>query len=220
VALAQYTMYELAGPSLQEDFKSSEFEATAGEYADAAARYGSVTEPVAEIAGAPLAVRQGADNALAGSFGVALHPARAQGSRGAAAPRVVRELGARVIPERGCLRLQPIPPRAGEAPTNVTLDPNPSRKAVLRRAIRGEPPPTVPQLAELAPPGGGVSVSAPDIGKTAFLVGRFAPPLARLDRPERARFGTLRLPTAGLTLPWRVIVASSGPVTVCGLGNR
>ena len=44
-------------------------------------------------------------------------------------------------------------------------------------------------------------LSAADVSKTAILVGRFAAPLAQLDRPERARFGTLRLPAAGLALP-------------------
>ena len=74
---------------------------------------------------------------------------------------------------------------------------------------------------ELAPPSEGLELSAPDISRTAILVGRFAsPPSAQLDRPERARFGTLRLPADGLTLPWRVIVASSEPVTVCGLSAR
>ena len=92
-ALAQYTVYEMAGPSLREDFKPSEFAATAGEYADAAARYGSVTEPVAEIAAAAPLVREAADDALAGSFGLALRPAQGLGSAGPRPPRVVQELG-------------------------------------------------------------------------------------------------------------------------------
>ena len=100
------------------------------------------------------------------------------------------------------------------------MNPNPSSEIALRWALRGEAPPTVPALAELAPPSEGLLLAAPDISKTAILVGRFAPPSAQLDRPQRARFGTLRLPAAGLAQPWRVIVASSEPVTVCGLSGR
>jgi hypothetical protein len=221
VALAQYTVYETAGSSLREDFRPNELFPTAGEYVDAAARYGSVTEPVAEIGAAALLVREAADHALAGSFGVALRPARRPGSAGPQAPRVVQELGAHVVQGQRCLRLQPRrSPAAGVAPTAVLLDPNPSKKVALRRAVRGEAPPTVPALAELAPPSEGLRLSAPDISRTAILLGRFARPSAQLDRPERARFGTLRLPAAGLTLPWRVIVASRKPVTVCGLSTR
>ncbi len=218
-ALAQYTVYEMAGSSLREDFKPSAFAPTAGEYADAAARYGSVTEPVAELAAASLPVRQAADAALAGSFGVALHPVRERGAAGPL-PRVVQELGARVARRHGCLRLQASRPANGAAPATVPLNPNPSSEMTLRWALRGEAPPTVPELAELAPPSEGLLLATPDISKTAILVGRFAPPLAQLDRPERARFGTLRLPAAGLAQPWRVIVASSEPVTVCGLSGR
>jgi len=223
-ALAQYTVYEMAGSSLREGFKPSDFFPTAGAYADAASRYGSVTEPAAELAAAPAVVRQAADDALAGSFGLALHPAQGLGSAGSQVPRVVHQLGARVVRGQGCIRLQPSRPASGVAPTTVPLNPNPSRKAALRRLLRGEAPParsTAPELAELAPPNGGLRLSAPDISKTAILVGRFAsPPSAQLDRPERAHFGTLRLPADGLTLPWRVIVASSEPVTVCGLSTR
>ena len=105
--------------------------------------------------------------------------------------------------------MQPSHLAAGVAPASVPLNPNPSKTVALRRALRGAAPPTVPELAELAPPSEGLVLSAPDISKTAILVGRFAPPSAQLDRPERARFGTLRFPADGLTLPWRVIVASS-----------
>ncbi|MEK6326931.1 MAG: hypothetical protein AABM66_05305 [Actinomycetota bacterium] len=218
-ALAQYTVYEIAGSSLREDFKPGPFSPTAGEYADAAARYGSVTQPVAELAVAPLLIRQAADAALAGSLGLALRPARGRGAAGPP-PRVVQELGARVARRHGCLRLQASRPANGTAPATVPLDPSPSNKVALRWALRGETPPTVPELAELAPPGEGLVLATPDISKTAILVGRFAPPAAPLDRPERARFGTLRLPAAGLAQPWRVIVASSEPVTVCGLSAR
>ncbi len=220
-ALAQYTVYETAGSSLREDFKPSDFSATAGEYADAAERYGSVTEPVAELAAAPALVRQAADDALAGSIGLALRPAQGLGSPGPQAPRLIQELGGRVVRGRGCLRLEPSRPASGVATATVPLDPNPSKKAAFRRALRGEAPPTVPKLAQLAPPSEGLELSAPDISRTAILVGRFAsPPTAQLDRPERAHFGTLRLPADGLRLPWQVIVASSVPVTVCGLSAR
>jgi hypothetical protein len=220
-ALAQYTVYETAGPSLREDFKPSDFSATAGEYLDAAERYGSVTEPVAELAAAPALVRQAADDALAGSIGLALRPAHGLGPPGPQAPRLIQELGGRVVRGQGCLRLEPSRPASGVATATVPLDPNPSKKAAFRRALRGEAPPTVPKLAQLAPPSEGLGLSAPDISRTAILVGRFAsPPTAQLDRPERAHFGTLRLPADGLRLPWQVIVASSVPVTVCGLSAR
>jgi hypothetical protein len=224
VALARYTTYEMAGSSLREDFKPGFGHPTAGAYADAAARYGSVTEPAAELAAAPALVREAADDALAGSSGLALRPAQGLGPAGPQAPRVVQELGARVVRGRGCLRLQPSRAASGVAPTTVPLNPNPSKKVVLRRALRGGALPArsmAPELAELAPPSEGLGLSAPDLSKTAILVGRFAePPSAQLERPERAHFGTLRLPAYGLTLPWRVIVASSDPVTVCGLSTR
>ena len=123
-ALAQYTVYEMAGSSLREDFKPSDFAATAGEYADAAERYGSVTEPVAELAAAPALVRQAADDALAGSFGLALRPAQGLGSAGPQAPR------------RGSRARGPSGPRAGVPP--LAAEPPGQRSGPCHRAAGSE----------------------------------------------------------------------------------
>ena len=117
VALAQYTAYETAGPSLREDFQPSGFAPTAGEYVDAAARYGSVTEPAAELAAAPLVVRQAADDALAGSFGLALRPAQGLESAGPQAPRRGSRAGGPSGPRAGVPAPAAQPPRpAGRRP--------------------------------------------------------------------------------------------------------
>jgi hypothetical protein len=83
------------------------------------------------------------------------------------------------------------------------------------------PRPMVPQLAELAPVSGHLLLLSPDIDRTAILLGRFAePPTAQLAAFHGGRAASLRIPLDGSHRPWNMTVASSAPVTVCGLGGR
>ena len=220
-ALAQYTVYEMAGSRLREDFKPSEFAATAGEYADAAARYGSVTEPIAGARGGALRwfarrlTTRWPDPSVWRSA-----PLRGSDRPGRGRHAWFRSSGPRWPAARGASACGRAAWPAEVAPTTVPLEPEPVHDGRPEAGDTRGGAPTAPKLAELSAPSEGLVLSAPDISKTAILVGRFAPPSAQLDRPERARFGTLRFPADGLTPPWRVIVASSEPVTVCGLTGR
>jgi hypothetical protein len=224
LAIGEYSAYEIAGDMLHRSYRPSEVDPSAGDYVDAAAAYGSVADSSAALQTASLIERRSADAALAGALGLGLTATHRSRPAAVNAPRIVRMLGSRAVRSPGCLHLRPHALSGGKGSAGVLLNPDPSQRLKLRRALRGLPPDptrTVPQLAELAPPPSGLRLFAPDLSQTAVLLGRFLePPLAPLDRPPRARAGLLRLPADGLDLPWHVTVASSEPMTVCGVGAR
>jgi hypothetical protein len=222
-ALGAYSAYELVGPRLDQSYKPGDFQTSAGDYVQASASFGSVADSPVALQTAPLTERRSADTALAGSLALGLRPVTTGSAAAGPVPEVVRVLSGRAHPRRGCVVLRPDPARAAAA-SPVLLDPDPSDRLRLKRALRGLPPiPTgrVPQLAELATPPGGMRLYARDISRTAVLLGRFAdPPSVQLDRPPPGRAGLLRLPANGLALPWRVVVASDQTVTACGTRPR
>ena len=224
-ALGAYSAYEIAGPLLDESYKPGDFETSAGEYVEAANEYGSVADSPGALLAAPDDERRSADAALAGSLGIKLQPGGVTHPASAPTPKIVRSVSGRARPHHGCVRLEPVAPTAGAPPAPlVPIDANPSDRLKLSRRLRGLPPTPslrVPPLAEVTSPALGLRVLAPDISRTALLVGRFwEPPSAQLDRPRRGRAGIVRLPASGVALPWRVTVASDRPVTVCGLGAK
>jgi hypothetical protein len=222
-ALGDYSAYELAGGMLDQSYKPDDFAPSARQYVQAAEAYGSLAESQAALVSAPALERQRADASLAGSLGIQVKAMAGQPPVAGPPPKIVRATSGRVEQRRRCLALRPAS-TAGTTPSvAVPLDPDPSQQLRLKRALRGLPPTptqTVVELAELTAPRGGLQLRAPEINKTAVLVGRFSePPGAQLERPHRGRWGALRLPTGDLALPWRVTVASNQPVTVCGLAG-
>jgi hypothetical protein len=218
-ALAQYSAYEIAGPRLNEDYQPSLLEPPARDYVDAAAAFGSAADSAAELATAPLPVRQVADGTLVGSLGVALRPALS-GRTVSRAPQVHQLLSGKVVRGRGCIRLRPEgPPPVSTPMVPLALPPKPALNPFS--VGRARPNPMVPQLAELAPVSGHLLLLSPDIGRTAVLLGQFAePPSAQLADFHGGRAASLRIPPDGSNRPWNMTVASSAPVTVCGLSGR
>jgi hypothetical protein len=218
VAQGDFTAYEMAGPRLHRNYSPSDLYPTAGQYLDAAAAFGSAAISPPELPATPLAERQAADSALAGTLGIRVRPAHGRPASHAA-PQVVRLLSGRTARRHGCVVLEPAPAGGQSTPPSVPLNPSPD---LLARALSGrsaKPGRMAPELAELAPPPRGLRLYAADMSKTAVLLGRFAqPPSAQLDRPQQGRAAILRFPHDGIPLPWHVTVASNGPVTACGIG--
>jgi hypothetical protein len=79
---------------------------------------------------------------------------------------------------------------------------------------------TAPALAEVTLPPGGVSISAARIADVGLRIGRFADlPAVPLKTPAAGRAASLAIPTDGVALPWKLIVYSREPVSLCGLGT-
>jgi hypothetical protein len=215
VPLGRYSAYEIAGPRVHEDYQPSPLEPRAGNYVDAAASFGPAADSPAKLARAQLPVREAADGALVGSLGVALRPAPP--SRAVArSPRIARLLSGRAAHRSGCIDLRPGGSKPGTTPRMIQL--TPFAKSVPSGETR--PSPTVPELAELTPTGRHLLLLSPDLGRTAILLGRFAePPSAQLPSVG-GRAASLRIPPDGFDRPWKMTVASSVPVTVCGLRGR
>ncbi len=218
-AVGQYTDYEFAGTALRRGYQPNSFSPTAGDYAAAAAAYGSAADSPAELEQASVPVRRAADAALAGSLGIALRPGAPPARAAAKSPKVERVLWGRAVRRPGCVRL--LPHRTGGSmPKMIPLGPTPSPNLFLRETPKGEPvppAPLVPELAELVPSSGGLRLG-PKASRIAVLLGRFAPPpSAELDRSHLDAGATLRLPADGPAPHWTVTVASLAPVTVCGL---
>jgi hypothetical protein len=78
--------------------------------------------------------------------------------------------------------------------------------------------PCRPASGELTLPRGGVWLG-PDVAPDAeLLLGRFADrPTVPLERPQRARGVQLRLPPDSVEAPWKLLLRSRAPISVCGL---
>lgn len=223
-ALGDYSAYEIAGPMLDESYKPGDFAPSARQYLQATEGYGSIADPPGRLQVAPAIERRRADASLVGSMGIELQPVPDEARAPGPSPQITRVLSGRARPSHGCVRLTPNATAGSAQPPTLFLNPDPSDQLRLKRALRGLPPvptQTVMELAELTSPRGGMRLYAPEISKTALMIGRFwQPPTAQLDRPGHGHAGLLRLPANGLALPWQVTVASNRPVTVCGLGAR
>jgi len=98
--------------------------------------------------------------------------------------------------------------------------------ATARRdtASPGVPPPpgtpvsSTPPLAQLELPTGGVSISSRALRRARFRLGRFTnPAIPPLEAPPHGGSATLRIPRDDVPVPWRLLVYSAAPVSVCGL---
>ncbi len=181
--------YEIAGPKLRPNYRSSSFGPTAGGYLDAVAAYGSPAISPSALATAPPRTRISADTALVGSLGIRFRaPRRGAAPRGRA-PRLESVSAARAVRRRGCLELRP---RGG--------------------AIGS---------AELLVPRGGIRASSGDLPAARVLLGRFADsPTVPVEPLDDRTTAWLRIPSDDSTAPWRVMIQSTKPVSVCGLRGR
>jgi hypothetical protein len=64
-----------------------------------------------------------------------------------------------------------------------------------------------------------VSFAAERLGEVAVNAGRFADlPALPLELPKGGRSASIAVPKDAAPLPWRLLVYSQRPVTLCGLG--
>ena len=184
------------------------FYARAGDYLAAVRAFGSMGYSPAELQTRSVTTRFFADKTLLAAERVTpkLEPPHAPS--GEPRPRIVTALLGTARQTGGCLRLRP---RAGvnsSAPQPAVPPPPP---------VQGATPP--PALAEITVPHGGVSLAAERVGEVAVNAGRFADqPAVPLELPEGGRFASIAFPKDAVPLPWRLLVYSSQPVTLCGLG--
>jgi hypothetical protein len=148
-----------------------------------------------------------ADSTLARAMRLRLRSTGSTSSAGSGSPRVETPLQGTSSTAGGCLRLRAA--RGADA-----FSPQPS---VL-------PPPQVegstapPALAEVILPPGGVSIEASRIDEVGLRLGRFADlPALPLETPAAGRHASLAIPGDDLTRPWKLIVYSREPVSLCGL---
>jgi hypothetical protein len=193
-ARGQYAASELAGGKVDRSYRVAPIGyPSAGDYLAAAGTYGSAAEPVGELSTASVTTRQALDQALAGSLNIRLQAVRWDPSRAGNRPKVKRILSGRSSRVGNCLRLVPEKPAPGM--------------------------PSVPDLAELGPLGGGIVFRARRIGGVAARVGTFAaPPSAQLGRLQLGNAALLRLPAGSLSRPWDVTLAADQTITVCTIG--
>jgi hypothetical protein len=104
----------------------------------------------------------------------------------------------------------PVPPAQGRPPRVK----RPFGSAAPARGCRAVQPP----LATFALPKGGASIRADRLGDATFSLGRFADqPTVPLTPPANASAAALRIPPDDLRAPWKLLITSREPVTVCGL---
>jgi len=184
------------------------FYARAGDYLAAVRAFGSMGYSPAELQTRSATTRFFADKTLLEAEQVTPKVESSQVSKGERAPRLAVPLLGTSRETRGCLRLRP---RRGVS------------SSVSQPPVPPPPPPSgvgaPAALAEITVPPGGVSLSAKRLGNLAVNAGRFADqPAVPLELPEGGRFASIAFPKDAVPLPWRLLVYSSQPVTLCGLG--
>ncbi len=184
------------------------FYPTAGEYLDAVRAFGSPAYSPEQLAARPAATRLIADRTLAQAMRLSVRATRPRSSVGSGSPRVEKTFQGTSSAAGGCLLL-----RAARGAEAFSAQP-----PVL-------PPPqangsaAAPALAEVTLPPGGVSIASGRIADVGLRLGRFADfPAVPLTTPAAGRAGSLVIPTDSVALPWKLIVYSHEPVSLCGLG--
>ena len=183
------------------------FYPTADKYLAAAEDFGSLGYSATELRTRPARARMVADRTLLRAEGIQPKVGTSAGPRVALSPQVATPLQGTVSDARGCLRLEPGPEAGSFAPQPSVLPPPITASA------------SPPALAEITlPPGGGIRLAAKRLSEVAVRAGRFSDvPITPLEMPQAGRFASLVLPADGVSLPWRLVVYSGGPVSVCGL---
>ena len=180
---------------------------SADRYLAVAKDFGSLGYSAAELRVRPANVRLAADRTLLTVEGIAPRIERSPGAREPLPPGLAIPLQGTVRADGGCLRLQPSAGAGSFSPRPPVLPPPTTASALP------------PALAEISlPPGRGIQVSAQRLGEVGVRAGRFADaPTTPLQMPQTGRFASLATSADGVGLPWRLIVYSRAPVSLCGL---
>jgi hypothetical protein len=206
---ALFGAVEIAAGVVQPDYRPRGlFYATAGKYLDASRAFGSLAYSPEELAGSPPPVKAAADRGLVGAMRLGLRPARDTSSGGTQPPLVERTLQGTARAAHGCVQLQPTAGAAAFAPQPSAPPPPP---------VEGSASP--PALAEVTLPPGGVAIAADRLTEVGLRLGRFADfPTFPLSTLQARHAASLAIPEDGVALPWKLVVYSRRPVTLCGLG--
>jgi hypothetical protein len=182
------------------------FYPTADQYLDVTDHFGSLGYSPAEIRARSPRARMVADRVLLRTEGIQPRIEASPGPRAALPPQVASPLQGTVTDDRGCLRLQPRPEAGSFAPQPSVLPPPITASA------------SPPALAEITlTPGSGIQIGAKRLGEVAMRAGRFVDlPLNPIQMPATGRFASIAVPADGAALPWRLVVYSHEPVSLCG----
>jgi hypothetical protein len=181
------------------------FNPTTDSYLAVRRAFGSIGYSPAELQTRPAATRILADRTLVQAERV--EPEPSNGQDGDQAPTLASAIQGTARQAGGCLILGPMQ-GVNSFVAQPSIPPPPP----------GQASPGAPALAEVTLPPGGASIVAARLGQVAVRIGRFAdPPQLPLMMPRAGRFASLAIPEDGVAVPWRLIVYSSEPVSVCGL---
>ena len=186
-----WSAVEIAGPSAQPEFQFNPFSPNAGEYQAVVRAFGHGGYTADEIAGKSAALRHLADTNEVAAVGLKLEPVTGP-PRGGVAPRIADPRTA-ATERDGCTTV------GGGAPAEEAASES-----------RG---------VELLLPPGGAWLGLSRAADTSVYLGRFADETTvPVRRPVGAKGLELRIPPDRASFPWRLLVRSRSPFTVCGLG--
>jgi hypothetical protein len=207
---AAFGATEIAATNVRPAFAPAGFlYPSAGEYANIVRAFGSPAYTPPELAETSPRVRQRADSALLGAMRLRLRPAHPRSSEPVLSPQLETALQGISRTAGGCLKLRPARGAASFAPHPYVLPPP---------SVGGSA--SIPALAEVTLPPGGVSIVADRIADVGLRLGRFADsPTLPLKTPRSGGAASLAIPEDSVALPWKLVVYSRRPVTLCGLGS-
>jgi hypothetical protein len=184
------------------------FYPTADQYLAVVDHYGSLGYSAAELRTGPARAKMVADRVLLASERIQPRIGASPGPRAALAPQTAAPLQGTVRDDRGCLHLQPGPGAGSFAPQPSVLPPPITASA------------SPPALAKITlAPGSGIQIAAKRLGEVALRAGRFQDaPLNPIQMPPTGQFASLAVPADGAALPWRLVLYSHQPVSLCALG--
>jgi hypothetical protein len=205
---AAFGATEIAAATVRPAFAPAGFlYPSAGEYLDIVRAFGSPAYSPTELGEASPRLRQVADGTLFGAMRLEARPAHRTPSGRARPLRLEKALQGTAATVGGCLNLKPVPGAAVFAPQPSVLPPPP---------VMGSASP--PALAEVTLPPGGVSVAADRLDDVGMRLGRFAdPPALPLKTPRSGDAASLAIPEDRVAVPWKLVVYSREPVSLCGL---
>jgi hypothetical protein len=185
----EWSAVEIAGPSAQPGFRFNSFSPDAGDYLAVVRDFGHGGYTADEIARKPEGLRHLADANEVAALGLKLEPV-------------------------------PGPPRGGVPPQLADPGIAATKRAGCTTVSRGTPAAETASEARgvefLLPTGGAwLGLSAP--AGAGIYLGRFDQANVPLGPPAGARGLELRIPPDRASLPWRLLVRSPSPITVCGL---
>ena len=164
--------------------------------------YGSPAYTPEQIAGRPLRVRRQVDATLAGQLKPRLEP-RAQAATDERPVEIERVLAAESQIRGGCVELRPA--AEGTPPAGRVLPAPPETSGA-------------PALAEVILPAAGAGIDAGSAGRFGVRLGRFADSPGYPVPGGRGHAVALSLPRDGARRhPWRFVVYSSSPLSICTL---